>query len=215
MPDIAIYGGTFDPIHNGHIKTAIAIQNYFHFDRLLFLPCKVPVLKDKAQASATQRIDMLRIALAEQKKENHFDLDLTEINREGPSYMIDTLKSFRQRFGDDLSITMIIGQDSFNQLPQWHLWEELITKANILVIDRPGSNKNPESASLKQLVINHETHSPEQIKNQAFGLIYRFNAGDYDISSTKIREAIRSNHGLNDLLPSSVLEYIKTQQLYF
>lgn len=215
MPDIAIYGGTFDPIHNGHIKTAIAIQNYFHFDRLLFLPCKVPVLKDKAQATATQRIDMLRIALAEQKKENHFDLDLTEINREGPSYMIDTLKSFRQRFGDDLSITMIIGQDSFNQLPQWHLWEELITKANILVIDRPGSNKNPESASLKQLVINHETHSSEQIKNQAFGLIYRFNAGDYDISSTKIREAIRSNHGLNDLLPSSVLEYIKTQQLYF
>lgn len=214
MPSLAIYGGTFDPIHNGHLKTAINIQNHFHFDRFLFVPCKVPVLKNKAHALTSQRLDMLRLALSEQKKELHFELDLIEINRKGPSYMFDTLTTYRETLGESFAITLIIGQDSFNQLPHWHSWEALINKANILVINRPGVNPEPDSKALDELLKNHETHEFEKIKEQASGLIYRYHAGDFNISSTDIRHAIRSRQDLDDYLPSSVADYIDAHQMY-
>lgn len=211
---IAIYGGTFDPVHNGHLKTAIRIQTLCHFDRFLFLPCKVPVLKDKAQASTKQRIDMLELALAEQDKSLDFELNLSEINREGPSYMIETLKNFRNLSGNELSITLIIGQDSFNQLPLWHLWDELIKQANILIMDRSGIAADQNSTLLSDLLENHETSALENLKNQPYGQIYRFNAGDYNMSSTLIRNLIHAKQSPVDYLPRSVLNYIEKNQIY-
>ena len=109
MHSIAIFGGTFDPIHNGHILTSLAIQKSFQFSSYRFIPCKVPAIKPASTASTEQRIHMLRLAL---KNYNQFEIDLREIKRDTPSYMVETLKSLRKDY-PYASITLILGFDAF------------------------------------------------------------------------------------------------------
>ena len=133
MKNLVIYGGTFDPPHLGHLNTALAIQDILHFDRLIFLPCKTPVLKQATLASSEQRVNMLKLAL---EGYSNFDIDLREITRITPSFMVETLESFRQDLGDQVAITLCLGSDAFLQLPQWHSWRKILKLSNVLVIKR-------------------------------------------------------------------------------
>jgi len=208
---MVIYGGTFDPVHNGHIKTALNVQNHFHFDEFIFLPCKIPVLKKQAFATPAQRIEMLELALEPFAKENHFKIDLTEINRETPSYMVDSLHLFRKKFGKKKAITLLMGQDSFNQLPSWHKWSELLSLANILVIQRAGLSNTPE---LKNWVQKYQTFDSSALKSQAQGLLYFYDAGTYKVSSSWIRQHHLEVNNLEDYLPASVLNFVQQNKLY-
>ncbi|MBA2652624.1 MAG: nicotinate-nucleotide adenylyltransferase [Tatlockia sp.] len=213
MRNLIIYGGTFDPIHYGHIQTAINVQNHFKFDKLIFLPCKIPVLKNQAIATAAQRIQMLELAIAPYVKQYNFALDLSEINRETPSFMVDSLQHFRKQYGNELAITLLMGEDTFNQLPRWHQWLELIHLSNILVIHRAGFSESLSEEMLKFLQ-KHETIDEFLLMEQAKGLIYRFDAGIFNFSSSWIRQHIQSNKNLENYLPESVIQFIKQYNLY-
>jgi nicotinate-nucleotide adenylyltransferase len=208
-----IYGGTFDPIHNGHINTAINIQNHFNFDRFLFLPCKTPLLKRNAIATPAQRVDMIELALAHHQ-DKHFAIDLSEINRDSPSYMIESLQQFRTQFSEDSAITLLMGSDIFNELPQWHAWQRLLTLANLLIIKRAGFDDSQFPDLVKELLIKHETHHAKAICKQAHGLIYRYDAGSFNFSSSWIRKQFAAGKDLRGYLPESVLEYMEQNKLY-
>lgn len=210
MRSVAVFGGTFDPVHQGHILTSNAIQSFFHFDSYYFLPCNIPVLKSPAHALKQQRIEMLQLAI---KPYAFFDLDLREINRNTPSYMVDTLKSFRADY-NDASLTLVMGYDAFLSLPQWHQWEQLISLANLLVIERPMVLDTHLDKKLTCFFNEHQTVRKEDLLQNKCGFIYLFNAGNYAVSSTEIRRTLKENKGAIGNLSKEVHEYIQLNNLY-
>lgn len=211
MNNFVIYGGTFDPIHFGHIKTALDVQNTFHFDRFVFLPCKKPVLKEPSQASSEQRISMLKLGLLPYPE---FTIDLREMNRNTPSYMVETLESYREELGKAVSITLLLGTDAFLDLPRWHHWEKILKLCHILVINRPGTEDKKPSNTLLNLLKKHETNHHRDLLKRPYGKIYQYDAGRYDISSTEIREKINERKSIKDYIPPAVYQYIVDEKLY-
>jgi nicotinate-nucleotide adenylyltransferase len=210
MNTIAIFGGTFDPIHNGHIQTSIAIQKQFNFDSYRFMPCKSPAIKPPTTASTAQRVTMLELAL---QKYDEFTIDLREVNRETPSYMVETLDSLRKEF-IEASITLIIGYDAFLSLPKWHQGEEILKLANLLIINRDDFNSDLIPNSLKTLIEIHKVTDKKGILDKKQGVVETFNAGAYPISSTKIRYALKKQLNVSQLVPEEVYNYINLQGLY-
>ncbi|MBA2710442.1 MAG: nicotinate-nucleotide adenylyltransferase [Tatlockia sp.] len=213
MHNLLIYGGTFDPVHNGHIQTAVNVQKQFDFERFIFLPCKIPVLKNQALATASQRVKMIELALAP-LSQHSFEINLSEINRNTPSYMVESLEYFRNKLGVNISITLLMGRDTFNQLPSWYQWTKLLKLTNLLVIKRPGYKEFTETEELRELIQNHETFVLDEIKKQRHGLIYSYDAGTYNFSSTWIREQIHEKNELKAYLSDSVIDYIRQNNLY-
>lgn len=211
MNNLVIYGGTFDPIHYGHIKTALDVQNTFHFEHFIFLPCKKPVLKEPSQASSEQRISMLKLGLLPYPA---FTVDLREMNRNTPSYMVDTLKSYRKEQGNTVSITLLLGTDAFLDLPRWYHWEEILNLGHILVINRSATSTKKPSNTILNLLKKHETNHHKDLLKLPYGKIYRYDAGRYDISSTWIREKINERKSLKDYIPPAVYQYIVDESLY-
>lgn len=210
MRSIAIFGGTFDPVHDGHIQVSLSIQSHFNFGSYFFLPCKVPTLKPPTLASNQQRVEMLQLAIQPYPQ---FQLDLREIKRDTPSFMVETLSSFRSE-NNDASITLILGFDAFLSLSQWHQWEKIIQLANLLIINRTSFAQYPIAKPVQELLKNHETKEKETLLTQKAGIIYLFNAGDYEISSTDIRKALSTNKQTKTMLPKEVYQYIKQRGLY-
>ncbi|MFJ1267358.1 nicotinate-nucleotide adenylyltransferase [Legionella lytica] len=210
MEHIAIFGGTFDPIHNGHLQTSLSIQSSFKFDSYFFLPCKVPTIKPAASATNKQRIKMIELAL---KAYPQFKLDLREIERGSPSYMVETLQSFRKEYSN-ASITLIIGYDAFISLPRWHQWEKLITLAHIMVINRNEFLQHQTSELMQQFTSDYQCKDKTVLLNSTAGAIFMFDAGHYEISSTKIREEIKDDVNVGLQLPQEVYQYIKNEGLY-
>ncbi|MBN9229769.1 MAG: nicotinate-nucleotide adenylyltransferase [Legionella sp.] len=210
MHKIALFGGTFDPIHNGHIKTSLSIQHSFHFDEYYFIPCKNQVLKPEARASNQQRIQMLNLAVNFYPQ---FSIDLCEMERDSPSYTLNTLTHMRQQW-PDAAITLILGYDSFLSLPQWYHWQELITLANILVINRDNYRLIPLSKPLEDFLQQYQTLNKEDFLSHTLGAVYFFNAGNYQVSSSEIRKKISEHVDVSTLLPENVYQFIKDEGLY-
>ena len=214
MTTILIFGGSFDPIHNAHISTAVAIQEYFSFDSFIFLPCKIPVHKEELQASAKQRLEMLKLALAEQSPQYHFSIDTCEIDRKSPSYTLLTLKDYRRDYGNTLSLTLLMGLDSFLALPQWYEWKSLLSLANIIILHRPPFSLAHCETPLKEILKNHQVLHKKDLLTQASGCIYYFNAIDEELSSTKIRSRLEKGEDVSEDIPPTVLQFIKNNHLY-
>lgn len=206
MQNILIYGGSFDPPHFGHLNTAINVQRYFHFDQVIFLPCKMPVLKKAAQASAAERVEMLKILLSDH---SDFTISTKEIDRKSPSYMSETLKTFRDELGSTISITLLLGMDAYQSLPQWFEAEKIPTLSNLLVIYRQGAQKTILNSLFKQI-----SSSPLDLLTSPHGQMAFYDAGNYAISSTQIREKIHSKNKIIDELPLEITEYIQQHMLY-
>lgn len=210
MHTIAIFGGTFDPIHKGHLQTSLTLQAYFGFDSYIFLPCKMPTIKPPTHASSEQRISMIQLAI---KDYPYFKLDLREIMRDTPSYMVETLESFRLQ-NPNASIILIIGYDAFLSLPRWFQWEKLITFAHLLIINRLEFSHQPIPKNLHQFLKKYERNNKENLLTTPAGSIFLFDAGNYSISSSLIRDEIRKGVNVKNKLPFQVYEYIKSQGLY-
>lgn len=203
MNNILIYGGSFDPPHLGHIKTACAVQHNFSFDKFIFIPCKQSVLKNKCLTTSEQRLDMLKLALAPYS-EFKFEIDTRELDRDTPSFMVDTLISFQEEYKNNASITLLLGMDAFLELPRWHQWEKLITLCDLLVMQRENAHQNKVISPLLKTALDT---SPCKLNF--------FEAGNYPIASSTLRKRIHAGEQLEkDLLSEAVYDYIVTHQLY-
>jgi nicotinate-nucleotide adenylyltransferase len=207
---VAIMGGTFDPIHNGHLRIAVDIVDRFHFTELRLVPCFIPVHKSHPSITAKQRLEMVSLAVKQ-----HPDLlvDDREIKRTGRSYSIDTLIELRQELGPDACITMVMGMDSFISLPSWHKWQSILNYAHILVVSRPGWH--PEfTLDLQDLIEKSRAKTAAELQSAPAGKIHMEALTELGISSSMIRTLCEQNKSIAYLLPESVHAYIDQHTLY-
>ncbi len=213
MKHLALFGGTFSPIHQGHINMARALQEHFQFDQFIFLPNKAPVIDKLATASSSDRLKMLQLALAPYPL---FKIDERELHRKTPSFMIETLLSLHKELGNSLTkITLIIGMDSFLQFHRWHDWKTLFTLCNLIVLKRPKCRIDLP-APLREELAKGSIHAitDEKELTQTCGGFYYFDAGAYNFSSTTLRELIAAGQDVSNFIPPSVLDYIKDNALF-
>ncbi len=206
---IVIFGGTFDPIHHGHLITARAVAEHFGFRKVTVMPAMVPPHKGETQyksAPAADRLEMVRLAVAGSEM---FDVSDIELRRDGPSYTFDTLTSLRRQYGHDADLHWIIGADMLEDLPTWRHAEEVIEMARIITAARPPySERIP--AVLKGL---RDRFTKEQASRLADGVI---SIPLIDISSTNIRLrlAAETAKSVKYLTPDAIINYIHKRGLY-
>lgn len=207
---IGILGGTFDPIHIGHLRTALDVQQCLSLEEIRFIPCGEPPHRVAPVATAIQRLSMVRAAIATQEK---FKLDDREIKRKGPSYMVDTLASLRQDFNDK-SFCLLLGTDAFNGLEQWHRWQQIFEHANIVVMQRPAIKGHNELNKRLMSLLKHRLVDADELKRKQNGGIAFVPVTQMDISATNIRQQWQQGKDIQFLLPDSVLTLIRQQHIY-
>ena len=200
---IGIYGGSFDPIHLGHLKTATSLKTELQLDHLFLLPCCEPVHKVGLKYSSNDRLKMLNLAV---DNFSTLEIDSREINRGGGSYMIDTLCELKQIYKDE-PICLIIGMDSYLKIKTWKDWQEFSKLVHLVILQRQGF-KLIDSA----LESFHTTKEVHQLKLESNGLLYFSNSPKINISSSDIRSRIAANQNLDDLLPKSVINYLRLDE---
>lgn len=209
MANILIFGGTFDPVHKGHLAVAQCVQNEFSFAEFLFLPCKTPELKNMPATTTQMRLEMLSLAL---QPFPQFKIELEEVARNTPSYMIETVHNMYKKYPPPCTLTLLMGFDVFKSLPLWQEWEEIITTTNILVVRRTQQNNLP--AELQTCMRLREVHDKNEFLRAKSGRIMQFNAGNYDISSTAVRNMLQNQEDVQHLIPPVIYNYIAQKNLY-
>ena len=197
---IGIYGGSFDPVHLGHLITAESIKKELNFERLFLLPCYEPVHKNSLHYSSMQRLEMLSLAI---KEFPSLEIDTREIDRGGSSYMIKTLAEIVKEFKDS-TICLIIGMDSFINFKTWKKWDEFAKLVHLIILPR-STNQNPQKSLDTFDIALDKNH----LNNKTSGLLYFSNSELIDISSSDIRGKIASNQNLDGLKPSSIINILQ------
>ena len=209
---IALLGGSFDPVHLGHVALADEFTQLLQADELRVIPAR-PWQKSTLQATDAQRIAMLRLAFA--GNPTRVVIDTQELDRDGPTYTVDTLRALRAELGADASIVFLIGADQLQRLDTWRDWHALFELANLGVAARPGFSL--ADAALPPAVVQElalRRASPEQLRATPCGLVNVAPSLAVDVSATEIRSALRQGDAANSLLPSVVLDYIQQHHLY-
>lgn len=207
---IGILGGTFDPVHYGHLRTALDVQQALSLDEVRFIPCGEPPHRIAPVAEPLQRLAMVRAAIAGQEK---FTLDDREIKRAGPSYMVDTLASLQQDFKNE-SLCLILGADAFNGLEQWNRWRQIFELANIAVMQRPEIKGQAQLNKKLLSQLNARIVDPSVLKTKQQGRICFVPVTQLDISATMIRQRWQQNRDIQFFLPDAVLTLIQQQNIY-
>ena len=204
---IGILGGTFDPIHFGHLRAALDVAEQLNLDRVHLIPSATPPHRPQPQANAKQRVALLQLAI---KNNEQFVVDDRECHREGASYTIDTLISLRQEFPDS-PLYLMIGTDAFAHIQTWHRWDELLDYANIVVMQRASSD---EQFSLPaELTTWYQQYLSKNRPSQQ-GAIYPIKVTQLAISATEIRCKITQGQSPQFLLPDAVIQLIDMLGLY-
>lgn len=209
LKPIGLLGGTFDPVHNGHLRLAVELYERLNLAEVRFIPSAYPPHRDQPVASAQLRLKMVQEAVKEVKG---LAVDARELERPGPSYMVDTLCSLREDFPIE-PLYMILGMDAYVNLCYWHQWERLIEYAHLLVVRRPGKLLPTMSHIMQEFLTTRQPKSPADLSKPA-GTIFVEEIPALTISSTQIRGIIATDKNPRYLLPSSVLNIIETHQLY-
>lgn len=209
----AIFGGTFDPIHYGHIKPAIALARLVGLERITLLPNNVPPHRPQPEASAQQRLTMVQLAIADTAG-SLFDIDDRELRRDNPSWTVETFETLRRERGAEAPLGFIIGQDSLLTLPQWHRGLELLDSCHLLVCARPGYGGKMATPALQTWIESRLTGDISQLHRRPAGLIYLAPTPELSISASLIRERRHAGLRCNDMLSPSVQRYIDEQGLY-
>ncbi|MFW2404964.1 MAG: nicotinate-nucleotide adenylyltransferase [Gammaproteobacteria bacterium] len=209
MTSIGILGGTFDPVHYGHLRTAMELRQCLGFEEVRFVPCRIPPHDKAPVASVDQRLAMLAAAVQDTPG---FVVDERELHREGPSYSVDTLTSMRQDF-PECPLSLIVGMDAFAGLTSWHRWEELLNLAHIVVAHRPGAAP-PRDDALQALLDRRRSCDPADLGRASFGRILLHSVTQLDISSSAIRDGILRRENQRFLLPDRVVELIESSGCY-
>jgi nicotinate-nucleotide adenylyltransferase len=206
---IGIFGGTFDPIHYGHLRTAFEMLQALKFDEVRFIPCGDPPHRGTTFANAELRFRMVDVAIAGQ---DGFVSDDRELRRDGPSYSIDTLLGMREEFSDR-SLGLIVGMDAFLGLSKWHRWDEILEVAHIVVAHRPGW-KAPDIGPLGDLITEHGTHRVDDLHVTTHGRIHIHAVTQLEIASTEIRDLVAAGRSPRFLMPDAVSNVIEETSVY-
>lgn len=206
---LGVFGGMFDPVHIGHIEAAVHASKLLRLDQLKLVPCHVPNHRSGAHASGLQRLEMLELAIAQYP---NLELDSVELDREGVSYMVDTLLELAAA-NASATLVLVIGLDAFNSLPKWHKFEEISQLCHLLVLSRPG--QTVDLASTKKIDKHwRSVDDASEIFTNSSGNYYIERGFNFDISSTVVRDAIKTKEKLSALLNDDVATFISDQHLY-
>ena len=208
---IGVYGGTFDPVHYGHLRTSLEVGEALGLDELRFVPCQIPPHRGAPGATPEQRVAMLRAALADAPY--GVRIDTRELERAGPSFMFDTLTSIRDDVGSKTPLALIVGSDAFHGLHRWHRWQSLIELAHIVVMQRPGTEPT-WPRELEGFFTKFVRQQPRDLKVLPAGLIHFMVVSQLEISASHIRQLIGQQKSAQYLTPESVLRLIDQNQLY-
>lgn len=206
---VALLGGTFDPVHYGHLRCADEARQKLGLNNLYLLPAGSPPHRGVPQATVQQRLDMLQLARRE------FPLlrvDDRETRRDGPSYMVDTLRELRQEL-PNRSLSLLIGQDVANQLHSWHQWRQLFVLANIVVLTRPDTRTH-YPRELAEQILPRLVPAVSDLHKSSAGAVLYLEVEAIDISASKIKSYIGSGRSCGAMLPAAVMRYIRDKRLY-
>ncbi len=203
---LGVFGGTFDPVHYGHLRSALEVNEFFALSKLLLIPSAQPPHRVEPAASATERLQMLELAVRDHPE---LTVDARELDHNGPSYMVNTLATLRLDYPQE-TLLLFIGCDAFKHLTSWHQWQRLFDFAHIVVMTRPGAVIEPIPDFFKLRCCQQLT----ELASTRAGKLYFQHVTPLDISATAIRQIITNQQNPGFLLPDMVLAYIKQHQLY-
>jgi len=206
---VGLFGGTFDPVHFGHLRAALEAMEILGIRDFRLLPAGKPPHRSGTFASARHRLAMLNLAVSGQQG---FTVDDREVRREGFSWMVDTLEEIRNEEGD-APLLLLIGQDAANALDSWHEWRRLFELTHIVVMRRPEA-RGCYSETLREQMQRRRTEDPDRLKLASAGLVLPLEVTQLDISSTAIRGQLATGRSPGFLMPDSVIDYIRENCLY-
>jgi nicotinate-nucleotide adenylyltransferase len=207
---VGVLGGTFNPVHYGHLRSALELVERLDLEQLRLMPSAEPPHRTAPDCSAEHRAAMVALAVT---GERHLTCDLRELNRPGKSFTIDSLIELREELGAQTGLCMVMGCDAVLDIPGWHRWEELLDWAHIIVIARPGWEL-PESGVVATWLADNRLEDAGALRQRPAGGVLIEELRPLAISSTEIRALLASGRSVRYLTPQSVLEYIQTYNLY-
>lgn len=208
-PVRGIFGGTFDPVHNAHLRVALDIVEAGALEQLHLVPCHVPPHRGDPEVTAAQRLAMLELAA---HGEPRFRVDDRELRRDGPSYTVDTLRTLRRDFPGD-HLCLLLGSDSFVSLPRWERWRELAEHAHIVVMQRP-DHPLSLSGELADWLDGREASDWATLQDEPPGRVLFQSVTPMAVSATDIRARLGQGRSGRYLLPDAVWDYIRDNTLY-
>lgn len=213
-PALGLFGGTFDPVHFGHLRLAAEMREAFRLERVVFLPAGHPWQRERdTYASGADRVKMLELAIA---GEPDFGVDDREVRREGPSYTVDTLEDYRRECGPDVPLVFLCGTDAFARVETWHRWESLFEFAHFAVAVRADDHEwlSRGPGAIPKALWPRVTMSLKDVLGSPAGRIMTFAMTPLAISSTAIRAMARVSASIRYLTPDPVVDFIHQHQLY-
>lgn len=205
MQAIGYIGGSFDPVHLGHLRVALEFAEAFALDKAYLMPCYQSPHRQLPQANAAQRLAMLELAVAQCA---HLAVDARELQTTQLSYTVDTLRAIRQEIGDEVALYFAMGADAFNAIERWKDWQQLFALANIVVLHRPNYSLHVHSDFIAQ---RRREFTGE---HHCAGGFYELAVTSLNISSTQIRAHAHNQQSVQFLVPQTVAHYIQQHRLY-
>lgn len=209
MSTIGVFGGTFNPVHFGHLRSALELKQAFSLEQVRMIPCSNPPHRARPEVSAEHRLNMLRLAL-ENARVDGLIADDRELNRPELSFTVDTLLSLTDEFPDK-SLLLFVGVDAFEGFTDWSRWQRILELSGIVVMTRPGADLSEASIELLKV---HGVESLRQQDGGFVGQIVQKRLTQLDISSTAIRRCIEQHNDPTFLMPAVVRDYIRKHKLY-
>ncbi len=207
---VGVFGGTFNPVHYGHLRSALELVERLQLEQLRLMPSAQPPHREAPACSAEHRAAMVELAV---QGEPRLACDMRELQRHGSSYTIDSLIELRSELGAGTGLCMVLGCDAVLDITTWHRWQELLDWAHIVVIARPGWEL-PGEGEVAQWLKGHRVENPHGLRGRPAGCIAIEELRPLAISSTEIRDILAAGRSARYLLPQSVLDYIQTNTLY-
>ncbi|MDF2179338.1 nicotinate-nucleotide adenylyltransferase [Aliiglaciecola sp. CAU 1673] len=209
MSALGLFGGTFDPVHYGHLKPVAEAAKEVGLVQIRLLPCHIPPHKATPSVSASMRLHMLRLVCEDWPL---FEVDDRELRRHKPSYSVDTLNEYREEVGDR-PLLFFMGMDSLQTLHTWYRWQEILSLCH-LVVCRRGESKPTMAVEIQDLLDRHQCHDAAALHHQPAGSVYLASTSFVNLSSTSLRQKLASGKVESALLPPKVLTYIQEHGLY-
>lgn len=206
---IGVLGGTFDPVHIGHLRSALEVADALRLDELRLTPNARPPHRDTPQVTPQDRLAMVQCAV---QGVTPLTVDARELQRDKPSYTIDTLELMRAELAADDQLFLLLGWDAFCGLPSWHRWEELLQHCHILVLQRPDADSEPPDA-LRNLLAARSVSDPLALEGPGGNITFVWQT-PLAVSATQIRQLLASGKSVRFLVPDAVLAYIEAHGLY-